>query len=168
MQFIKFILSLVKWALTIFLTLLAIYILSSNFNIFGGYRPFLVQSGSMEPAIMTGDVIMVQGGASKYNLNDVITFHDSNGRTVTHRVIAVNANGNGKYSTKGDANRSGDEGEIALSQITGKVVLVIPRLGYFVSFSKTPTGLMVLVLLPAVFFALDELIKMLKNVKPRD
>ena len=154
------------------ITLLAIYIISSNFNIFNGYQPFLVQSGSMEPSIMTGDVVVIQSQGT-YFINDVISFHtsssdNSQSRIVTHRIVAVDQGKINKYSTKGDANRTGDEDIISDQQIIGKVVLVIPKLGYFVAFSKSPRGLIFLMIIPAFILVLDELIKIKKNAKARD
>ena len=73
-----------------------------------------------------------------------------------------------KYSTKGDANRTGDEDVIGDQQIIGKVVLVIPKLGYFVAFSKSSQGLIFLLIIPAVIFILDELMKIKKNAQTRD
>lgn len=164
MKVVKFILGILKWVILIGITLLAVYILSDNFNIFGSYRPFLVQSGSMEPAIMTGDVVVIHS-QSAYLINDVITFNNSSNRIVTHRIVAVQ---NGHYSTKGDANRAGDEDEITFNQVIGKVVLVIPKLGYWVAFIKSRNGLIFLLLIPAVVLILDELVKIKKHAQTRD
>lgn len=142
--------------------------LSSNFSLFGGYRTYVVQSGSMEPSIMTGDVILVEN-RDIYTINDVITFKEQENRLVTHRIIAIEDTSSGNiYSTKGDANRTGDENAISKSQIVGKVRLVIPRLGYFISFIKSPKGYIFLIIIPAIIFILDELIKVKKNVKSRN
>lgn len=149
------------------ITLLAIYILSSNFNILGGYRSYLVQSGSMEPAIMTGDVVVIQN-RNTYQINDVVTFTMTTGRIVTHRIVTVNQGGVKTYSTKGDANRTGDEDTITEQQIIGKVILVIPKLGYIVAFCKSRSGLLYLLILPALVLILDELVKIKKNVKTRN
>lgn len=168
MKFIRFILSLIKWAVLVGITLLALYILSSNFNIFGGYQPFLVQSGSMEPSIMTGDVVVIQSRGT-YFINDVVTFRTGNNdRIVTHRIVAVDPAQANRYETKGDANRSGDEDSISDEQIIGKVVLVIPKLGYFVAFSKSSRGLIFILIIPAVILILDELVKIKKNAQARD
>ena len=167
MKLIKFILSLVKWFILVGITVLAIYLLSSNFDILGGYKPFLVQSGSMEPSIMTGDIIVIQKRGI-YFINDVVTFQTNTDRVVTHRIIEVEKGKENKYSTKGDANRSGDEDLITDQQIIGKVVLVIPKLGYFVAFSKSRRGLIFLLVIPAVVLILDELIKIKKHAKARD
>lgn len=168
MKLIKFILTIFKWAVLVGITVLAVYIFSSNFSILGGYRSYLVQSGSMEPAIMTGDVIIIQSKGT-YFINDVVTFQSSANRLVTHRIVAVEKEGQqNKYSTKGDANRSGDEDIISDSQIIGKVYFVIPRLGYLVAFIKSPRGLILLLIIPALVLILDELLKIKKNVKTRD
>lgn len=168
MKLIKFILTIFKWAVLVGITVLAVYIFSSNFSILGGYRSYLVQSGSMEPAIMTGDVIVIQSKGT-YFINDVVTFQSSANRLVTHRIVAVEKDGHqNKYSTKGDANRSGDEDIISDSQIIGKVYFVIPRLGYLVAFIKSPRGLVLLLIIPALVLILDELLKIKKNVKTRD
>lgn len=111
---------------------------------------------------MTGDIIISQR-AGVYELNDVITFHNSSGDIITHRIIAVDQSAGNKYSTKGDANRTGDDDFISDDQIIGKVILVIPRLGYLVSFSKTPLGLIILLLVPVIIFALDGLEKVLND-----
>jgi signal peptidase len=172
MKLIRFILGLVKWAVLVGITLLAVYIISSNFNVFGGYQPFLVQSGSMEPSIMTGDVVVIQSQGT-YFINDVVTFRtsasdNSPSRIVTHRIVAVAQGKVRSYSTKGDANRAGDEDVITDQQIIGKVVLVIPKLGYLVAFSKSPRGLIILLVIPAIVLILDELVKIKKNAQARD
>lgn len=73
MTIIKLILSLIKWIIIIGIAVLGVYVISSNFNILGNYRPYLVQSGSMEPSIMTGDIVVIQS-RNTYVINDVITF----------------------------------------------------------------------------------------------
>ncbi len=167
MNSLKVISKILSWLLIIPISLLAIYILSSNFRLFGIYQSFLVQSGSMEPAIMTGDVIVIKS-VNTYQINDVITFTNNSDKVVTHRIIEVNDNNGEKtFNTKGDANRSGDDDAIAPSQVIGKVIMVIPRLGYIVAFSKTPLGIMFLLLIPAAIFALDELVK-IKNVQSKN
>lgn len=163
MKVIKFLLSILKWLTLSILTLLAIYVISSNFNIIKGYKTFLVQSGSMEPAIMTGDIVVIKN-QTDYELNDVITFSNNSSRIVTHRIHEIDKKEEIKYYTKGDANKTGDEDYIAKDQILGKVVLVVPRLGYLLSFAKTTNGLIILLIIPAIIFILDELIK-IKNAK---
>lgn len=162
MNIIKLFINLISWIAIGLLALMGLYIVSSNFDIFGGYKSFLVQSGSMEPAIMTGDIILIHNQTS-YLLNDVVTFRDEENRTVTHRLVEIPKDkSTGSFSTKGDANRSQDAAQINQDQIIGKVVFVIPKLGYLVAFSKSLPGLIILIMIPALMFLLDQLFK-LKN-----
>lgn len=135
----------------IFTFLLALVILlfvlgsAFNFPFFSEYRFFLVQSGSMEPSIMVGDLILVKKQAD-YFQNEAITFQSENQRITTHRVSEIK---NGVFVTKGDANRVEDNDTINKEQILGKVVLVIPKIGFLVGFVQTLPGLIILVLIPA-------------------
>ena len=136
MKILKFIFEIATWLVLAVIVLMGLYIVTSNFNVFSGYKSFLVQSGSMEPAVMTGDIIIIHS-QDNYVKNDVITFHGSDGRIVTHRIIEIlQKDGKSFFSTKGDANRSEDEDSITQDKIIGKISLVIPKLGYLVAFSK--------------------------------
>lgn len=159
MKILKIFFEITTWLALVIIVLLGLYIITSNFNVFSGYKSFLVQSGSMEPAIMTGDIIIIHPQDS-YIKNDTITFHGSEGRIVTHRIYVVTQkNSMTFFSTKGDANRSEDADLITQDQIIGKVSLVIPKLGYLVAFSKSVPGLILLTIFPAALFILDELLK---------
>jgi len=164
MKLLKMFLTIIKWSLTVFLTVIALYVINSSLNIFGLYRSFAVRSGSMEPAIMTGDVIIVKQ-QTEYYPDDVITFYNGDHELITHRLKSIEADPEKKYYTKGDANRSFDDDNISLNQIVGKVTLIIPKLGYLMAFVRTPKGWLILVLIPAALYILDELIKIVKNAK---
>lgn len=138
---------------------LAFFLLNSKNNI--SIKWFVVQSGSMEPSIMTGDIIFVSNEID-YKVGDVITFIDSEKRTVTHRITE---NISPKiYSTKGDANRTQDFAQVKHSQVIGKVVFILPKLGNFVNFSKSFYGIIFLIIVPSIFVIVDSLLK-LKNAK---
>ncbi|MCF7795396.1 signal peptidase I [Patescibacteria group bacterium] len=166
----KFIINTLKSLIVIIFVLIAIYILSLNFNILGNNKFFIVQSGSMEPSIMTGDVIAVQK-KKNYEINDVITFQGDSARVITHRIFRIEKTDEGneeEYLTKGDSNRLEDEDLVLDKQVIGKVVLVIPNLGYLMNFAKSRLGIIFLLLIPSIIFILDELIKIRKNVKKRN
>ncbi|MDO8610444.1 MAG: signal peptidase I [bacterium] len=162
MKIIKIIFELATWCVLGVIALMALYTITSNFNIFSGYRSYLVQSGSMEPAIMTGDIIVIHS-QNDYVKNDVVTFHSTDNRIVTHRIMdIVDKNEQTIITTKGDANRSEDADTITKDKIIGKVSFIIPKLGYLVAFSKSLPGLIILAIIPIIMFILDELLK-LKN-----
>ena len=58
--------------------------------------------------------------------------------TTTHRIIRIEG---GKYYTKGDANASEDTAPVSSEQIVGEVVAVVPGIGLFFEWPKTPEGL---------------------------
>jgi signal peptidase len=98
----------------------------------------------------------------EYNVGDIISYYAKiNGKEeiVTHRIFRIGGN---VYLTKGDANQALDEEKIVPRLIIGKVVLVIPYLGYLIGFAKTKIGLWLLIVLPALFIILSEVIMILK------
>ncbi len=129
----------------------------------GFYLPFelyLVQSGSMEPAINAGDIVVVKP-KSNYHQRQVITFYDQDGRVVTHRILAVKDQaGQAVFLTKGDANEAPDSYLVPREKVIGQLILVLPRMGFLVSFAKTRYGALLLVVVPAVIIIYDEFRKL--------
>ena len=115
----------------------------------------------MENTIMTGDIILIKS-MQQYNKYDVITFKEGGDRIVTHRIIQVNEGEAAKsdFITKGDANRSIDNDTVRQEQILGKVMFVVPKVGFLVAFAKSPFGLIILILIPSALLIIDRLIKM--------
>ena len=109
---------------------------------------------------MTGDIVVISR-QKQYLNNDVITFKDSQERVITHRIVDINQD---KISTKGDANRTSDPETINQNMVLGKVLIVIPKLGYVVSFSKTLPGLILLIVIPCLILIGDEIIKVIKKL----
>lgn len=160
MKIIKMIFEVATWIVIGVIGIMGLYILTSNFPISIGFRSYLVQSGSMEPTIMTGDIVVIQP-QGKYGKADVVTFHDKDNRVVTHRIANIEEGDNGTIiTTKGDANRSDDFDTITPDQIIGKVTLTIPKLGFLVAFGKSLPGLIIMVIIPASLFIVDELFKL--------
>lgn len=105
-----------------------------------GYGAAVVLSGSMEPTIMTDDLIIVREEAD-YEVGDVVVYQ--NGKLlVVHRIVAMDGE---TVTTRGDANNV-DDGAIELSQIKGKVIAHIPRVGTVVRLLKTPTATLMLII----------------------
>lgn len=162
---LKIIMEVISWGLLIVLAITIGLRATSSYSIFDKYRSFLVQSGSMEPSIMTGDIIIIEK-LDRYQKNDVITFENQQQRRVTHRVVDIQ---NNQYlTTKGDANRSRDNEKITIDQVLGKVVLVIPKLGYLVAFSKSLPGLFLLIIIPGILIIISESIKIKKEIYRND
>ncbi len=128
------------------------------------FKSYVVQSGSMEPTIRVGDIIIIAKHNS-YQLNEVITFKDENKHTITHRITAVRTTQPPSYTTKGDANQTPDTETISLSQIVGTVILVIPKFGYVVQFIRTPWGFILTIIVPAVLLLSDEIKSLYKALR---
>lgn len=85
-------------------------------------RPAIVGGGSMEPALVRGDVCVALAGASVRE-GDVVLFRDEEG-LVLHRVVRVEQRG--ALRTKGDANATVDRRPVPLDQVCGRVAFVLP------------------------------------------
>ncbi|MFA6106618.1 MAG: signal peptidase I [Patescibacteria group bacterium] len=150
--------------------MIALLLVVSIFPITGNFKVMVVQSGSMEPAIHTGSIVVAKPIA-EYKKGDVITFGKTGVKdTVTHRIDEIKeVNGVKSYVTKGDANNAPDLGETAQSEIIGKVLFSVPYLGYAVDTAKKPFGFMLIIIVPAVIIIYDELRKIKDEViKIRD
>lgn len=117
------------------------------------FRFFLVQSGSMEPVISTGDIILINA-LSTYQKNDIVTFMESNGRIVTHRIIDKSGD---LFITKGDANRIEDNAKTKPQNILGKLVFTFPKIGYLVDFSKSDKGFLFFIVFPGIVLIISQL-----------
>jgi signal peptidase len=99
-----------------------------------GFQPSIIASGSMRPTLDVGDVaITVQMSPDKIKVGDIIQYWRAGDQAPTiHRVIEISHAGGTTYiTTKGDANTAPDEPIVAtVSQRLGKVVLVIPKIGW--------------------------------------
>ncbi len=92
-----------------------------------GYRPVVVASGSMRPAIQVADVVVtVPSSGDRLAPGTVIDYITPDGTRI-HRVTEVVRGG---YRAKGDANRSDDTQVVKPAQIRGVGVMVVPFIGW--------------------------------------
>jgi signal peptidase I len=112
-------------------------------------RPLVVLSGSMEPALGTGDVSVVRTIAPlDARPGDVVTFRDPDDseRLITHRVRDMHVQGGAVvFRTRGDANTASERWQVASEQEIGRVVYRIPKLGWVLMYARSK-GLFVLML----------------------
>lgn len=112
-----------------------------------GVGAAVVLSGSMEPALSVGDLLIVAESDS-YAVGDVVVFQDER-IAVTHRIVSMTEE---EVITRGDANNTDDE-PMEPNRIKGKVVLAIPLVGHLVNLIKTPVG--TICILAAAIFLLE-------------
>ena len=126
-----------------------------------GYRPHTVLTGSMEPAIAPGDVVMNQQvSPAAVAVGDVVTFRDpeDQGRQITHRVRAIRPAGSHIwFVTQGDANNTTERWRIAADGELGRVAYTVPWVGHVAVLARTPWGLVTFLLVPVLLLGLDEL-----------
>lgn len=127
---------------------------------FMGYKPFIVLSGSMEPGIMTGDMVLVKNtDAGNLQAGDVIAYK-SGEAVITHRIIDVTTeNGEVRYVTQGDANDSADQTTVRPTDVEGVYQTRIPGMGNAAMFMQTTTGMIIFVVCPLLLFIVWDIIR---------
>jgi len=134
-----------------------------------GVATAIVVSGSMEPEIKINDLVIVKEQDS-YEVRDVVTYRDSTGDYVTHRVVRVIQTEDGKrYVTQGDANSAIDSEEgVPQSAVVGKVVRVARGAGNFISFLQSPAGLFTVIAVGVVIWGLTDVVIILCERKDKE
>jgi signal peptidase len=92
-----------------------------------GWKPYVVMSESMAPAMHTGDLIFVDPHAQSVSVYEIVTYSDARG-PITHRIVAQAADG--ALTVRGDANPRADPAPVDRKQVVGPVRLILPRLGW--------------------------------------
>lgn len=135
----------------------------------GNFRLMTVLSGSMEPTIYTGSVVLVKP-ESDYKIGDVITFgpYSKTRPPVSHRINDIKiVGGQTFYTTKGDANNAPDAREIKKNEILGKILFSVPYIGYAIETTKKPYGFLAIVIFPAAAIIAEEVMKIKKEIAKR-
>lgn len=147
------------------------FVVASVPQLVGASQSYTVMSGSMEPAISPGDVVLVRevppGSIAE---GDVVTYEFATAGSTTerrtHRVVEVVRREDGRYfRTKGDANEEADRRLVPAGAVVGRVAYTIPYVGYVTLFASTAEGLLVLVLLPAGALFGSELLSLVAAVR---
>ncbi len=135
-----------------------------------GLTMYRVSSGSMEPALAVGDIIIVQDcGGNTVKENDIVSYLSDSGETtgqiVTHRVVrAPYQKGDATYLvTKGDAN-SAEDRPILVAQVKGKMLCKLPFLKWLFDIFSTPWGMLALIALVLLAFS-GEIIQLIKTLR---
>ena len=127
---------------------------------FLGYKPFIVLSGSMQPSIMTGDMVFVkETDPDSLKVGDVIAYK-SGSAVVTHRIVEVKSeNGETRYVTQGDANNAADQSLVKPADVEGIYQRRVAGAGNLAMFMQTTTGMILFVVCPLVLFVLWDVIR---------
>ena len=115
-----------KWILT---GILVALLIAAGIAYFQGYRIATVVSGSMEPTITTGSIVVMDSNETDPEVGDIICYQRED-KVIMHRLISIE---NGAYTTQGDANAFQDPA-FTKDRIQGTVIYDIPNIGYVVMF----------------------------------
>lgn len=118
-----------------------------------GWHVDIVYGGSMEPAMKTGSLVVIQPVEPEgIKMGDIITYRaDRDSRMATsHRVIEIVPSEDSlTFHTKGDANEDADLRPVVADELVGKVAFHVPYVGYSADFARTRLGMILLICLPA-------------------
>lgn len=124
--------------------------ISSFGSILSRYQLFNVASGSMQPALPAGTVIVVaKNNGTLYAPGDIITYKQGD-IYITHRIIEVGYVNDFYYRTQGDANQQPDPQLVEHQQVLGQVIFTAPAI---FSLLRKLLSLRNLLLFHAVLFA---------------
>jgi signal peptidase len=113
------------------------------------YHLLLVRSGSMTPAIHTGDLIVngpVSGPIGGEIEEGTVITYERNKDLITHRVLSVEGT---TLTTKGDAVEDPDPWSVSLSSVRSIYLFKIPFVGYLTSFVQTKMGWFMTIIIPS-------------------
>ncbi len=144
-----------------------------------GVRMFSIQTQSMYPTLMPGDLIFDFGVSDPGELRngDIITYWTViNGERVlnTHRIHEIyDGGGYLIFATKGDNNTIADALTVHESEIVGKYSFRVAGVGKVFDYLQTSTGFLIVVVIPVFLFFLFHLVQFFRvlfeyqNVKNR-
>lgn len=141
-----------EWVVNVVVALAVLLVVFMLFAPRLGYNMHPVLSGSMQPALKVGGVVLTRLiKVDEVKKGDVISFKIDEQR-ITHRVIEVNkADGKIHFQTKGDANEEPDPyAVIPKTEKVPKVVLYVPYFGFLAGLLKHKTNFFLLIGIPAV------------------
>lgn len=114
-----------------------------------GCKIFVVLTGSMEPEIAVGDMIIVRDiEPVDVNKEDIITYQSSESNNIiTHRVKRILSNNKIEFITKGDANKVEDPNVVGSDRLIGKVIGHVPKVGCALRFIQNNAKAVLLIIL---------------------
>ena len=166
MKTVKFVISTIKFILTIviivFIAVILIQRFSNNNISLAGYRIFTVVTESMVPKYKVGDVILVkEEEKSNIQIGDDVTYMGKIGsyadKIVTHQVIEIEMGNDGllKFHTKGIANEDEDP-LVSEEQIYGVVQTKLQIVTFLNGIINNMYGMYFLIIIPLAIIMFTE------------
>jgi len=111
-----------------------------------GYQPYVMYGGSMGSTASLGSVAFIEKvPAASLKVGDVVVFQPPSSEEprspLMHRIISIEeVDGQRVFGTKGDANQSLDPWKLTINGEGGRLVYVVPYVGYLLWFFQTRMG----------------------------
>lgn len=118
-----------------------------------GWRVNAVLSGSMEPQLKVGSLVIARPVEPEaISVGDIIIFWPTTvgENLVSHRVISIGHSSPLYFETKGDASDTPDPFTVPARNLVGRIWLHVPYVGYAAEFLKTPFGFVLGLVVPAL------------------
>lgn len=134
--------------------IMGLLLLTPNILLNFGINSFVVLSGSMEPLIETGSMVMINSRDTDVEIGDIVLYR-LNQTNVVHRIIEETEDG--KYITKGDNNENADFAPVSEVQIYGKAIEMpwgwcIPKAGYISNWVQTNRLYLIIGIIAMILF----------------
>jgi len=118
---------------------------------FFGIKTYVIISGSMEPNLNIGDIVIarsIENQEEEIKVGDIISYRKGHS-VITHRIVDIKKDENGilRITAKGDNNNVKDSEDILINNIEGKVIGVISKLGKITMLLQDKTILIVALIL---------------------
>ncbi len=120
------------WVTSMIISVFLIWFVAGVFPIY----PSAIATGSMEPVIQPGDVVMMRRlsdikQVEELKVGDVIQFKREN-ILITHRIVDIKETKKEGMliTTKGDNNSGSDSEPVGVEDLRGKLVKVVPKIGW--------------------------------------
>mgnify|MGYP003295845698 CR=1 FL=1 len=150
-------------------------VLSKGYVSLGGYSLFRVVTGSMEPEIPVGALLISQETPmEEIQPRDIVTYRSREagkfGVIITHRVVSVYEGNGGKLylETKGDANPSSDSDYVDENYLIGKVVFYTGQDNIFskiLNFITGEVGFLACIVLPCMLIGMFVMKDCIKGIR---
>lgn len=130
---------------------------------------YTILTQSMVPTIYAGDVIVTyRHDDNKYEIGDILTYRSdlNGGINITHRIKeSYIVNGKYSYKTKGDNNSIADSEIVKGERVLGKVILKIPKVGYFQQYLVKNRIIIIGVLLASLSVVIYDVVKVFEGAR---
>jgi signal peptidase len=150
----------IGWAIVVAGALLALLLAGP---LVVGDSPYTDLSGSMEPTISPGDVVInEQIEPWEARVGDIVTFRDpeDGSKLLTHRVVATKDTGSHVwFVTQGDANNTREHWRVDATGEIGRLVYIVPWVGHLAAITRTKLGWALVVGIPLLLILIEEVVR---------